>query len=56
MYNSMKQEFYSHESSPDPSFFSSYLVDGGLLTLSRFPIIKKEFHAFSYGVLSDNLS
>lgn len=26
---------YYVESSPDPSFFSSYLIDGGLVILSR---------------------
>ena len=52
----MKKGFYYHAESPNPSFFSSYLVDGGLLTLSRYPIVQEEFCSFKYGVLSDNLS
>ena len=32
----------------DPSFFSSYVSDGGLMILSRFPIIAKSYHPFSY--------
>jgi hypothetical protein len=56
IYNSMKQGFFHHAESPNPSFFSSYLVDGGLLTLSRHPIIYEEYRSFKYGVLSDNLS
>jgi hypothetical protein len=31
-------------------------IDGGLLVLSRFPIVEKEFRPFRYGVLSDDLS
>jgi len=53
---SMKRGFFHHSSSPDPSFFSSYIVNGGLLTLSRYPIMYEEFRTFKYGVLSDNLS
>ena len=52
----MKRGFYHHSCAPDPSFFSSYFVNGGLLTLSRYPIQYEEFRAFKYGVLSDNLS
>lgn len=32
----IKYGFYFIESSPDPSFFSRYLIDGGLVILSRF--------------------
>ena len=32
----IKNGFYFVESSPDPSFFSHYLIDGGLVLLSRF--------------------
>ncbi|CAK84271.1 unnamed protein product (macronuclear) [Paramecium tetraurelia] len=42
--------------SPSPSFFSSQMVDGGLVTLSRYPILSHEFKEFPYGILSDNLS
>lgn len=42
--------------SPSPSFFSKFLVDGGLLTMSRFPIVESEFREFRYCVLSDSLA
>jgi len=42
--------------SPSPSFFSKCIVDGGLLTLSRFPIIEYQFRPFNYSVLSDALA
>ena len=42
--------------SPSPSFFSKTIVDGGLLTLSRFPIIEYQFRPFRYSVLSDSLA
>ena len=32
------------------------MIDGGLLVLSRFPIIETEFKTYNYGVLSDALS
>lgn len=41
---------------PAPSFFSKSLVDGGLLILSRFPIIESEFRPFNYSILSDSLA
>ncbi|KAL4486458.1 hypothetical protein ABPG72_018412 [Tetrahymena utriculariae] len=56
IFNAMKQGYFYHATSPSPSFFSSYLVDGGLVTISRFPIIEKSYRPFKYGVLSDNLS
>jgi endonuclease/exonuclease/phosphatase family metal-dependent hydrolase len=64
-FNNRKQELikYANKSglfffcdSPSPSFFSKCLVDGGLLTMSRFPIIESEFRAFNYSVLSDSLA
>ncbi|EGR27641.1 hypothetical protein IMG5_192450 [Ichthyophthirius multifiliis] len=54
--NAIKQGFLYHAKSPQPSFFSFQLVDGGLLTLSKFPIVKKIFLPYKYGILSDNLS
>ena len=33
--------FFFHAKSPEPSFFSPYLIDGGLLIISRFPIVKQ---------------
>jgi endonuclease/exonuclease/phosphatase family metal-dependent hydrolase len=64
-FNSRKQELikYANKSglffyvdSPSPSFFSKFLVDGGLLILSRFPIVESEFRPFRYSVLSDSLA
>ncbi|EGR34302.1 hypothetical protein IMG5_017300 [Ichthyophthirius multifiliis] len=51
-----QQGFLYYSCSQSPSFFSSYLVEGGLLTISRYPIIQTEYKPFKYGVLSDNLS
>jgi endonuclease/exonuclease/phosphatase family metal-dependent hydrolase len=39
-----------------PSLFSGYATDGGLLIVSRFPIIESEFDPYPYGVVSDALS
>ena len=64
-FNNRKQELikYANKSgmffycdSPSPSFFSKFLVDGGLLILSRFPIVESEFRPFMYSVLSDSLA
>lgn len=42
--------------SPPPGFFSSPLIDGGLLILSRFPILQWEFRPYGYGVFPDTLA
>jgi endonuclease/exonuclease/phosphatase family metal-dependent hydrolase len=42
--------------SPSPSFFSSYLIDGGLLILSRFPILDSQFRTYSVREQPDSLS
>lgn len=39
-----------------PHFYSKFMVDGGLLILSRFPIHKNATHYYPYGVVSDSLS
>jgi len=51
-----KAGFLYHAVSEAPGFFSGFLVDGGLLTLSRFPIVKSEFRSFPYGCGADDLS
>lgn len=51
-----KLGFFFHAEPPAPSFFSSFVVDGGLLILSRFPIVESEFLPFKYSVCSDSLS
>lgn len=63
-----KAGFHYYADSPSPSFFTSFLVDGGLCVLSRyilycslftptrFPIMASEFKPYPYGVFSDSLS
>lgn len=43
---------FFHVDVPSPSFFSKNIIDGGLLILSRFPIVESEFRPFKYTVLS----
>jgi len=42
--------FLFHASSPAIRTFSSYFIDGGLLILSRYPIIHSEFHPYPLGL------
>ena len=42
--------------SPSPSFFSSPLLDGGLVIMSRFPIVNWEFRPYGFGVFPDTLA
>lgn len=46
--------FLVDTSSPD--FISNYMVDGGLVILSRFPIVSHYFQKYRYGVIADALS
>ena len=48
--------FYYSAVSPAPGLFEWSVIDGGLLTLSRFPIVEKEFEPFKCALLSDSLS
>ena len=43
-----KAGFFYIVQNDDPSIFSSYVTCGGLMILSRFPIIAKSYHPFSY--------
>lgn len=52
----MRQGFRYYTESPNPSFFSTFLIDGGLVILSKLPLIETEFGGFKYGILSDGLS
>jgi len=36
---------------PPPSFFSKNIIDGGLLILSRFPVVDTEFRPYTYAIL-----
>mmetsp|Transcript_23649 Transcript_23649/g.20572 ORF Transcript_23649/g.20572 Transcript_23649/m.20572 type:complete len:158 (+) Transcript_23649:83-556(+) len=51
-----KAGFLHYAESSSPSFFTTFLVDGGLLMLSRFPIVEQEFKPYPYGIFSDALS
>ena len=51
-----KAGFFFYCSSPIPNIFSKYTIDGGLLILSRFPIIEHHFVPFKCGVLSDSVA
>jgi endonuclease/exonuclease/phosphatase family metal-dependent hydrolase len=46
---------YSAES-PKPATFSTFLIDGGLLILSKFPISTQEFMTYPQGIGSDALA
>lgn len=54
--NAAECGLFYHCESPLPSFFSKYLIDAGLLIVSRFPIVATHFEAFPHGALSDSLS
>ena len=45
-----------HSVSDPPGLFSGYATDGGLLIVSRFPIVESDFDPYPYGVVSDALS
>jgi endonuclease/exonuclease/phosphatase family metal-dependent hydrolase len=51
-----KTGFFFYVDTSSPSFLSKYLVDGGLLILSRFPIVSYAYYPFQYGVISDSLA
>jgi endonuclease/exonuclease/phosphatase family metal-dependent hydrolase len=51
-----KTGYFFYIDTSSPSFLSKYLIDGGLLMLSRFPIVSYSFHPFQYGVISDSLA
>lgn len=46
---------YSVES-PAPGFFASHLIDGGLLILSRYPVLEWEFRSFEFAIFPDTLA
>ena len=46
--------FPYHATSQSPQPESHFVVDGGLITLSRFPILDSEFVPFKYGIFSDS--
>jgi len=54
--SAVRQGFFFYVDTPTPSFLSKYMVDGGLLILSRFPIVESCFFPYAYGVLADSLA
>eukprot|EP01017_Pseudomicrothorax_dubius_P025445 TRINITY_DN2751_c0_g1_i2.p1 TRINITY_DN2751_c0_g1~~TRINITY_DN2751_c0_g1_i2.p1 ORF type:complete len:244 (+),score=35.90 TRINITY_DN2751_c0_g1_i2:61-792(+) len=54
--HAFKSGFKYWVASPKPSFFSKALIDGGLLILSRFPIVSSRFQEFPFGIFTDALS
>ncbi len=48
--------FFFYVDTGSPSFVSKYLVDGGLLILSRFPIIATSYMQYRFGVVADSLA
>ena len=52
----VKKGFFFYHSTDTPNPISTHFIDSGLVILSRFPIVVKDFTAFSYGVLSDQLA
>ena len=51
-----KSGFFFYVDTTSPSFLSKYLIDGGLVIFSRFPIVKYSFTQFRYGVIADSLA
>jgi endonuclease/exonuclease/phosphatase family metal-dependent hydrolase len=48
--------FFFYVDTNSPSFVSRYMVDGGLLIISRFPIVETSYLQFRYGVVADSLA
>jgi len=48
--------FFFFVDTASPDFLSKYLADGGLIILSRFPIVSHAYHKFRYGVVADSLA
>jgi endonuclease/exonuclease/phosphatase family metal-dependent hydrolase len=48
--------FFFFVDTASPDFLSKYLADGGLIILSRFPIVANSYHKFRYGVVADSLA
>lgn len=48
--------FFFFVDTASPDFLSKYLADGGLIILSRFPIVAHAYHKYRYGVVADSLA
>lgn len=53
IYEAAKRGFYFFAEPPETKLFSTSLMDGGILILSRFEIEKIEFYDYSYGIFID---
>mmetsp|Transcript_2355 Transcript_2355/g.2313 ORF Transcript_2355/g.2313 Transcript_2355/m.2313 type:complete len:121 (-) Transcript_2355:301-663(-) len=51
-----KAGFLYISSLEDPQLNSTYLSDGGIMVLSRFPILRHEFMPFSFGIGNDGFT
>mgnify|MGYP000950468032 CR=1 FL=1 len=51
----MKAGFLYIVQDDDPHFASSYISDGGILIMSRFPIVSMSHHPFTYSQEMDGL-
>jgi len=48
--------FLYHAHAPHPSPFSKHLVDGGLVIISKFPILESGYYVYTEGAAADALS
>ena len=48
--------FYYIAESPQPGAFSGYMIDGGLLILSRLPIVEREFEVYRDSAMPDSMA
>ena len=46
--------YQAYQEIHDPGFGGLYLIDSGLMILSRFPIVSQDFHRFSLGLWRDD--
>ncbi|CAG9333325.1 unnamed protein product [Blepharisma stoltei] len=51
-----RKGFKDFAESPNPGWFGRHLTDGGLLILSKYPIVQKDFFGFSRSKMPDTLS
>ena len=52
-----KAGYEYHAVSPNPNIFHESVIDGGLLIISRLPIVETRFHAFkTAAIMSDVLA
>jgi len=49
-------QFHYHVESPMPHPLSKHIVDGGLVIISKFPIIDSDYHVYTESAASDTLS